>query len=71
MTPEQLVKNFKRRDDDAIREFNYSGGSESHRLAFLEGRVKDLCFFCFELCDMVEKLQNEVAARAAMGESDE
>lgn len=60
MTPKELKEHFLKRDDDAIRELNslyYQ--NESARLAFAEGRLKDLCHLVLDLCEYIEEMEKK------------
>lgn len=53
----EIADKFIERDNNAVSQFNgyYSVYSESERLRFLEGRVKDLCDVVIVLLDKLEE----------------
>lgn len=64
MTPAEIKAKFIERDKEAVDDMRNSwiAPTESSRLAFLEGRVQDLCGVVIFLLDQTEKQRLKQAA---------
>lgn len=60
----EIADKFIERDNNAVAQFNIYNSvySESGRLLFLEGRVKDLCDVVIVLLDKLEEQNKEITS---------